>query len=94
MELHELLEQVRDRETFVLFVKALIADRRRADAELKENPEKHRWTNVLGWENGTVVAYLDAAVQCFEDGKHLQDNPETASWRLFADFLYGGKIYE
>lgn len=94
MELHELLEQVEDRETFVIFVKALIADRRKADTSLKESPEKYEWTNVLGWENGTVEAYLNAAVRCFEDSKHLQDNPETASWRIFADFLYGGKIYE
>lgn len=94
MELHKLLEEVNDRETFIIFVKALIQNRREADELEKQNPEKYRWSNVLGWENGSVDTFLDAALSCFEDGKWREEKPEEITWKKFAEFLYGGKIYE
>jgi hypothetical protein len=94
MELHELLEDVKDRETFVNFVKALIQNCREADELTQQNPEKFQWSGALGWENGSIDTYLDAALACFEGGKSHQDKPEEITWKRFAEFLYGGKIYE
>lgn len=94
MELHELLEDVNDRDTFVRFVKALIQNRREADELTRQNPEKFQWSGVLDWENGSIDTYLDAALACFEDGKRHDEKPEEITWKRFAEFLYGGKIYE
>jgi hypothetical protein len=94
MELHELLEEVKNRETFVAFVSALIKNRCDADELRQQNPEKYKWSSVLGWENGSIDTYLDAALSCFEDGKRQDDKPEEITWKKFAEFLYGGKIYE
>lgn len=94
MKLQESLENVNDRESFVRFVKLLIEDRRESVALTKQNPEKYQWVSALGWENGSIENYLDAALACFEDGKWHQEKPEETSWRRFAEFLYGGKIYE
>lgn len=95
MQLYELLEEVNDRKSFVLFVKALINDRREDDKISKANPEKYQWSSgPLGWENGSIDTYLDAALSCFEDGKWREENPDEITWKKLAEFLYGGKIYE
>jgi hypothetical protein len=94
MELHELLEEVKNRETFVAFVSALIKNRRDADELRRQNPEKYKWSSVLGWENGSIDTYLNPALRCFDDNKRLDDEPEEITWKKFAEFLYGGKIYE
>lgn len=94
MELHELLENVKDRNSFVIFVKALIKDRQKSVEMDKQNPEKYKWVGALGWENGSIETYLDACLACFEGGKWHQEEPEEITWKDFAGFLYGGKIYE
>lgn len=94
MKLNQLLENVNNRQTFLIFVKALIQDCREADELAKQNPEKYQWVGTLGWENGSVETYLDAALACFEGGKWREEKPEEINWKKFAEFLYGGKIYE
>ena len=94
MKLHELLENVDDRASFVVFVKALIQDKRVSDELEKQNPEKYKLVGALGWENGSIETYLDACLACFEDGKWHQEKPKDITWKRFAEFLYGGKIYE
>lgn len=86
----ELLGQVKDRESFLAFVLALVEERELAEKMEKEEPEKYRFSGALGWENGSISSFLSAALACAEDGSHLEE----ASWRGFAEFLYCGKIYE
>jgi hypothetical protein len=91
----EALEKVKDRESFVSFVQALVKEREQAEALEKENPEYYRWGAPLGWQNSSISDYLSAALACVEDsetlGEHISQEP---SWRAFAEFLYMGKIYE
>lgn len=92
-DLDEMLESVIDRDSFLVFVKALIADRQ--DELEKENPSSPWGAGANGWEHGTIEGYLDAAVAWMEGarGTALQ-LPLEPSWKSFATFLYRGKSYE
>ena len=93
--LDELLETVVDRESFLAFVKALVADRLDGVAKEKENPSSPWSAGANGWEHGTIESYLDAAVACMEDSQGTAwELPEEPSWKSFATFLYHGKSYE
>jgi hypothetical protein len=60
-QLHELLEQVHDRESFFMFVRALIADRRHA-VEHEQRSKSVYAPNVDSWECTTIEDYLEAAL--------------------------------
>ncbi len=47
-----------------------------------------------GWENSTIEAFLEAAVACAIDSRNKSGHAPEPSWREFAGFLLGGKIYE
>jgi hypothetical protein len=77
--LHELLDQVRDQDTFLAFVRALHAD-------VESGGWEHSTTEAfleaaLAWGESTDM------------GQEL-GLPPGPSWRAFAVFLYCGKIYE
>jgi hypothetical protein len=95
MDLDDLLAQVKDRESFLLFVKALIRDRQDEVKKEKETPISPYGPGENGWENGTIENYLDAAAAWMEAwiGKE-HELPEEPSWQSFARFLYAGKYYE
>ena len=94
-ELDEKLEAVVDRDSFLAFVKALVADREDEAAKEKENPSSPWGAGANGWEHRTIEGYLEAAVAWAEDSRgHPWELPEEPSWRSFAQFLYGGKTYE
>jgi hypothetical protein len=80
MDLQTLLKQVEDRESFFVFVRALIADRK----------------NVQSWENTTIERFLSVALAWAEDSDMgtTQGLPQEPTWKAFAVFLYSGKIYE
>ncbi|HEV2071306.1 MAG TPA: hypothetical protein VGR26_16065 [Acidimicrobiales bacterium] len=49
-----------------------------------------------GWENGTIEAFLDAAVawkSASQSGLEFYDPPDNP-WRRCADIFYAGKSYE
>jgi hypothetical protein len=98
MELHELLEQVQDRESFLRFVAALIQDRKAAVAAEAANPTPFLGLcpDAGGWYNTSIEGYLDAALSWAEstDMGVRQGLSEDPSWQAFAVFLYVGKIYE
>jgi hypothetical protein len=81
-ELHELLGRVSDRESFLVFVDAVIVERKNADAQ----------DALSGWQNDTIEQYLESAAAWTKDSAHSfsSENP----WRNFAEFLYMGKMYE
>ena len=91
----ELLENVRDRESFVAFVQSLIEEREQAEKLENERPEYWKCGGALAWQNSSISSYLGAALSCVEDSESLAEHiSEEPSWRAFAEFLYCGKIYE
>lgn len=95
MELHELIDQVKDRSSFLAFVSALIADREEEVEIEKHTPSSPYGPGARGWENGTIEAYLGSALAWAENSMGQdQEMPEEPSWKAFAVFLYCGKIYE
>lgn len=89
MELIDCLSKVNDRESFILFVTKLIKDRKSAEEIERANFEKNNFTTASDWENQTIENYLDGAVSWLEDSERTD-----ISWKLMAEFLYCGKIYE
>ena len=95
MELTEYLEKVTDKESFLGFVRALQADKEDENTKEKKNrsnPYSHGWN---GWENNTIEGFLESAIAWAEDsdfGSNIE--PVENHWKMFALFLYGGKIYE
>jgi hypothetical protein len=96
IDLHTLLASVDDEASFIAFVDALHADFV-AERELEATtPSSPYGPGVLGWENGTVDKFLDAAASwgsaTLESGKGatLSSNP----WHRCAHILLAGKFYE
>jgi hypothetical protein len=56
----------------------------RLHADLQENPD--------GWENPTLVRYLEAMAAWLDSARVRQE--EHASWDLLCDLLEAGRIYE
>ena len=80
--LNDLLQTVTDKKSFLLFVEAVIEDRKKATNGVITN----------GWESETIEQYLEAATAWTKDSEtsFSSENP----WRNFAEFLYMGKLYE
>lgn len=92
----DLLDQVVDRESFLAFVRALIADRVDEVEKERVQPSSPWGPGANGWENGTIEQYLFAALRWAEATRmgETQGLPADPSWRAFAVLLYCGKIYE
>ncbi len=91
MEVLEYLSNVKDDNSFIEFVKALVEDRRKAEVMEKENAELYIYEGALGWKNCDIVNYLDGAVSWFEESG---DDSTVTHWQKFAEFLYSGKVHE
>lgn len=91
MELHKLLENVHSKETFLHFVEALMLDKADEDQKEKITPSAPYGPGANGWENGTVVEFLESVHAYGEDSSSIE---EEASWKSFALLLYAGKFYE
>lgn len=89
MELVEYLNQVESCKLFILFVKELIKDREIARKKEVTNQEINKYANASEWQNQTIEDFLDGAVSWLEDSEK-----NDISWKLMAEFLYCGKIYE
>jgi hypothetical protein len=89
----ELLETVVDRDSFIAFVHALADERERTAQMERDDPARYGYGGALGWENGDISSFLYAALAYFEPGVYHQPE-EAPSWRMFAEFLYFGKVYE
>ena len=95
MELYDALENVTDYQSFLVFVQALVEDWEDEVAKEKLQPSNPYGPGANGWENGTIGAYLEAALRCEKDHAKLHKTVDKQpSWREFAQFLYRGKIYE
>jgi len=96
MQLHDALESVSDPASFLAFVRLLTEDRADEVRKGAANPSRPYGPGAHGWENGTIEAFLEAALSWAESTDLglsqglAPDNP----WKRFAVFLYCGKIYE
>lgn len=90
--LEKYLDEVNDKESFLAFVKALIAERHEACKIEEANPDRYQLNGALEWNNAGLVDFLDAAVACWEAVPAR--GPQEASWAVFADFQLCGKMYE
>ena len=93
MRPEELLDQVRDRESFIAFVEALAAEREDAQRIERENPQRYMVDGAHDWKNAEIGEFLYAALDYFDDKPFHQPEREP-SWKMFAEFLYFGKIIE
>jgi len=92
----DLLDEVVDRESFLRFVRALIADRRAAGSDVEGHSGEPRHDEYSDWQSDTIDDFLEAASRWADDTDmgQTQGLPAEPSWRTFAVFLYCGKIYE
>ena len=84
---------VKDRETFAAFVRALIADRKRAEASEASSAAPSWGSRLSGWENVSISSFLESALAGSLDQLEWGTS-SGVSWRDLAVFLYLGKIYE
>jgi len=95
-DLHALVEQVEDEESFLQFLSALAADWDEEREIEAAKPSSSYGSGALGWENGTVGAVLDAAVRWGDgsiNGLRFYKKPVNP-WRRAAQILHAGKFYE
>lgn len=84
MEAYEVINNIKTKEDFIKFLHYLRED-------YKNNPDE--------WENPDLSRYLEAIMSFTEAVEQAYKNndikmEELSKWRIFADILYAGKIYE
>ena len=96
MDLLEALEAVDDSRSFLSFARELVADRDDEVTKEQAHPSPPYGRGANGWENGTIEAFLDAAIRRADASEfgQRQGLPSDNPWRQFALFLYCGKMYE
>ena len=92
LELHNLLENVKDEATFLVFAKALYEDKEDETIKNRVNALPQLFEGSNSWQNTSIEGFLESAIAFTEDSPQWQG--EKNLWRKFALFLYGGKIYE
>jgi hypothetical protein len=90
MKPEELLD---DRESFVAFVRALASEREAAQEIERQHPNRYIVDGAFNWKNADIGPFLYACLDYFTD-KPLHKPESKPSWRMFAEFLYFGKIIE
>jgi hypothetical protein len=84
-------EAVKDEETFLLFVEALVEERRQVEG-LARTPDGFQGE----WANASISEFLEAGVAWARDsGFGNRPGPKPVnSWQAFALFLIAGRGYE
>src|SRR5690349_23552260 len=101
--LEQLLENVSDEDSFLIFLDALAKDR--ADEEAKEeiDPSNLYGPGANGWQHSSIENFLDAAAawgECSKNGlSHNFDafpnwEKPTNPWKRCAEIISMGKQYE
>jgi hypothetical protein len=78
------LEKIQTRQDFISFLRSL---------------KKNYLENLASWENRDIGAFLEAMASWVEDmeGFYITNGlpvPEKPDWKVLADILMGGKLYE
>ena len=95
-DLYQLADQVHDEQSFIEFVAALSADWEEEREIESKSPSSPYAAGALGWENGTIGAFLERASSWAEasvNGLKFYEKPSN-SWRRAAHILHAGKFYE
>lgn len=95
-DFHELADQVHDEQSFIEFVAALASDWEEEQVIEAATPSSPYSAGALGWENGTVGAFLERASSWAEasiNGLKFYEKPSNP-WRRAAHILHAGKFYE
>jgi hypothetical protein len=93
MDLFDLLENVRDRQSFMAFAEALAEERDRAEEIELNNPDIYVVDGALGWKNASISQFIEMGLTHFE-GNLNRPPVETPTWKDIAMFLWRGKIIE
>lgn len=93
MNPEDLLDKVVDRETFVAFVIALADEREQAATLESANPDAYMIDGALNWKNGDIHSFLGAMLAYYSP-KPFHHPEKEPSWKMMAELLYFGKIYE
>lgn len=96
VDLDVLLELVVDEDSFLSFAEALGRDFWLESKLEADNPSPPSMHGRLGWENGSVDTFLDAA-SAWGRNSAVPGHPgnrDTNPWRRCAHILYAGKFYE
>jgi hypothetical protein len=87
-------DNVEDFNSFIAFVDSLASDRADEVAKERLKPSDPMGPGAGGWEHSTIEDFLEAAIRCALDNRNKSGETPEPSWREFAGFLLGGKIYE
>ena len=91
-ELHEIIDEVKDEQSFLVFAKALMKDREAHEGKPVDEAEF-----AGDWANNDISGFLESAIawaEDFEFGVRQDTELQLNKWKQFAVFLYCGKIYE
>jgi hypothetical protein len=86
----ELLERVVDKATFLEFSWAMVEEAAQAEQLAREQPEKYKYDDPLGWAHLQVSEVLGQLTVRIEE--HPDDQPFT--WKDAAEYLWCAKIIE
>ena len=89
---HELLDAVKDENTFLTFVRSLISEREPIEGSPLDD------VGFSGdWANNNITDFLGGAVawaEASDFGVRQESELADNKWKQFAVFLYCGKVYE
>lgn len=88
----DLLSRVSDRRSFIEFLSALAEERKEAEGLVTAMPG-YETGDSQDWQNSSISSFLSGALAYF-DGQPNQHSGSMPNWRMFAEILYYGKIYE
>lgn len=96
VDLDELLESVNDEQSFIGFIEALGSDFANERVLEETTPSPPYGPGALGWENGTVDAFLESAAAwaTTSSNSSLSNAPVSNVWLRCATILLAGKFYE
>lgn len=96
INLDELLKTVDDEQSFIRFIEALGMDFAEERSLKETSPLSSYGPGALGWENGSIDTFLDAAAAWATASS--RSSPVSASgsnvWQRCAAILLAGKFYE
>jgi hypothetical protein len=87
LDVFQLLEQVRDRESFLAFARALAAERERAEQLERAEPDRYQLGGALDWQNGSIASFIQAGLEHFSPGSNRCGEINGDAVRLFGNEL-------
>ncbi|MEO6677997.1 MAG: hypothetical protein ABIO21_11530 [Pseudomonas sp.] len=96
IDLNELLGRVNDEQSFIGFIEALGSDFASERVLEETTPSSPYGPGALGWENGSIDTFLDAAAAWATASTRCSapSAPVSNVWQRCASILLAGKFYE